>query len=110
MKTSINSNYIRSIFQSVNFSKRINKILPNTIKSIDIYDIGMSRASGYGQYYNYIKFSIDGEEIISYERRHTNSPSWDYFKELEFGTTKCSNFMKQFVIDMLEYYFKENNK
>ena len=108
MKATINSHYIRSISQSANFEKRVSKVLPSSVESINIYTAGLSRASGYNSYYNYIEFDINGGKNIHYKFQHNSSLDWDTFQDLEFGTNKCSNFMKQFIINMLEFYFQEN--
>lgn len=107
MNASVNYQMVSGIDNSKNFDKRIQKVLPSDINSITIEEVGMSRAGGYGQYHNYIVFSLnDDADNIRYKRHHTSAPAWDAYHDLELGTVKCSNFQKQFIIDMLEYYFE----
>lgn len=96
--------YISSIKQSQNFKNRIAKVLPTWVECIIVEEVGMKSISGYGQYQNYIKFTVNDEYVV-FNKRHTCAPCFDGYKAMDDFGTKVSNYHKNMIIDLLEDYF-----
>ena len=97
----IYANYIES---NNNFENRILKVLPSWVNEIVIDEAGMGRASGYGQYKNFIKGSVNGE-FFSFKEHTTSSQTWDWYDGCDVNQTFI-NWKKRLIISLLESYFE----
>ena len=72
-----------------------------SVKEIYISDAGMRRASGYGQYKEYVSITIDGVDV-ELKSHSTDAPDFDFFNNNENMNRTYSNRMKGLIYDVIE--------
>ena len=92
------NNYISR--QSKNFELKLNKVLPSVVETIDLQEVGMRRASGYGSYNYYLDCEINGVQM-TLSRFTNDSCSWDAYKDMEENTT-YDNWCKNTALALLK--------
>jgi hypothetical protein len=102
MKTQATVN-ITGLKTSKNFEKKIAQMVDHAITKIYIDDLYITNAGRHGSYHIVISYKMNGENYI--ERKHTNSSQlYDQWTSLKHdGGTKYSNFLKDMVVEMVEY-------
>jgi hypothetical protein len=99
MKTQI----LNSIFEkkSLNFEKKISKLLPIRVNEIYLSSCGM-KWIGRGSYEYFLDFSINGGTVHTIKSFTHDSESYDYWQDLEKGSRKHDNFNKNVCLMLLE--------
>lgn len=101
MKNSIQISSVLNIKITKNFENNIKKTLPEGVNKIYLNSCGMKKLSGYGSYHYFLDIEINNQKITLTEHTH-DSQSFDYWQDLELGTRKFENFIKNVVLSLLE--------
>jgi hypothetical protein len=103
------SSFVSGLESSKAFENKVSNLINNHIAAyyklnpvneVEIWDAGMARASGYGQYTKYVNLKIDGVDV-TVKVHSTDSEDYDYYSEAEMNRT-LSNWLKQLVLYVLE--------
>lgn len=96
--------YANHIKQNANLVKRIQKVCPQFVKSLEIIEAGMERAGGTGSYYCFIEGACNGE-IFRFKRHTNHAPLWDWYNDIEGYKKPFQDWKKSLIISLLEDYF-----
>ncbi len=100
MKTTIDYLNCLNFKNTKNFEKNVLKQLPEGVEKIILDVCGMTR-EGSGSYNYFLDVNINGEMITLKSFTHS-SPAWDEYTDMETGSRKHVNFMKQVTLMLLE--------
>jgi len=87
--------------KSLNFDKKVQKLLPKEVNEIYLSSCGMKR-EGRGSYNYFLDFSLNNGQVITLTSHTHNSEAWDNWQDLESGFTKHDNFNKNVCLMILE--------
>lgn len=100
MKNSVYLLNCLSFKSTANFEKNVIKLLPEGVKKITLYSVGMSRV-GYGSYNYILDVEINGERKDLKSFTH-DSTAYDYYQDLEYQSRNHANWEKQTTLMLLE--------
>lgn len=85
------------------FENKIAKLVPAD-SYIEVIEMGMQRASGYGSYYFYLEGELNGE-VFNFKKHTNDSEIWDWYQSCETNRT-FENWKKKKILKLLQEYLE----